>query len=371
MSPRSNKPVSHKHYPRGSSFYANSNCDVSFQLSQASGEEPPTPFSDRGSDVHAVIYGKETDDDGIREEAQVLLSVRDQLVNDWSDGSPTTVFREKRLWLTKGMKPFYSGQPDEFIVQGRRVLLNEYKTSWHPLDDWVATNSQIRAYVPLIDAELKGQIDEITATLIKPGKQVPPAIFDREAIDDAHEWAVAVAATSMSKAEKVPKRGPWCKYCSGKVLCPLWRDEMLSLSELSSAIAGDVPDSMLRAIAPKLHLAREVADKLLARLYERVRAKPDFFADWHFAPAVSRRKIDDVIEAFNALVVRNKVLTTAEFLVSSRLAVNDLELNIRKNQGITAQQARRLLEQLLAGVMQHNKGRDTLVYAPRDEQLEE
>lgn len=364
--PAPSKKLSHRKYPRGSHFYALANCDVSFQLSQASGEDPPTPFSDRGSEVHGVVAGKATDDEGIREEAILLQNEQAQKLLAWglenkADGD---VYTEKRLWMWKGVKPIYSGQPDEYIVEGRRAFLSEYKTGWHPLDDWTATNCQIRAYVPLIDADLKGQLDSITAAIIKPGKQSPPAVFDRDAIEGARAWAISVAERAMSKEEKVPNKGPWCKYCSGKVLCPLWRQEMISLADLGSAIASDVPDSMLRSIAPKLHLAKEVSEKLLARLYERVRAKPEFFRDWHFHPTAPRRKIEDVIEAYNALVVRNKVLSAGEFLVCTRLAVNDLEQRLRKSQNITHVSAKEMMNTLLAGIMEYKSGKDELVYEP-------
>ena len=115
--PAASRALTYETYPRSSSFYAMANCEASFQLSQASGEEPSTTFSDRGTDVHGVISGKiplELAEAQLKEEAKFLTELRDQRVAEWLDQSPYkgTVVREKRIWMRKGMKPFYSGQPD-------------------------------------------------------------------------------------------------------------------------------------------------------------------------------------------------------------------------------------------------------------------
>ena len=367
MSPK--KVLDHKRYPRGSAFYALSNCEISFQLSQASGEEPPTIFSDHGNEVHGVLTGKVPAADieqGLREEADHLEGLRQLRLSDWlEDNKPFTEYTEKRLWMRKGTVPLFSGQPDKFVVQGRRVFLSDYKTGWHPLDHYVATNCQIRAYVALIDVELEGKVDEVTAAIHKPGKQSPPAIFDRQAIDDSIAWARYVATAAVSSEPKTPTRGPWCKYCSGKVLCPLWREEINTLAELSTAIVSDIPDSALRELAPHLELAKMVAEKLLARLYNRVSARPDFFADWHFHPQSPRRKIDDTIGAYNALVVREKALSPGEFLVACRLSITELEKRVRHASGSSVNETKLFLDQTLKDIMEYASPKPALVYDPK------
>lgn len=365
------KQIDHRNYPRASAFYALANCEASFQLSQASGEEPPTPFSDRGTEVHRILSGKLKEkeaDPGLVDEAQELRRQRDQMLSEWSSGKDhlVQIATEKRIWMRNGLKPIYSGQPDEYAVETdtKRVLLSDYKTGWHGLDDYVATNCQIRAYVPLVAQETGST--EITAAIHKPGRLSPPAVFDVDAIYDARDWAVSVAMRAMSKGEKKPNRGAWCKYCAGKVLCPLWRDELSSLAELSSAIASEVPDSMLRSIAPKLHLASEVCERLLERLYERVKARPDFFTDWKFKPGSAKRRIEDTVEAYNQLVVRNQILSPGEFLTCCRLAITETESRIRKARNLSVKSTQELMAEILAGIMEARRGRDVLVYDPKE-----
>ena len=366
------KSLSFKDYPRGSGFYAYSNCTVSFQLSQASGEEPPTEFSDRGTDVHGGIRERKHDDPDIWDEAKALIDLRDDRVNRWSQGGKQTIVREKRLWIRQGLKPIYSGQPDEYVVEGRHVFLSDYKTGWHPQDAYAATNCQLRAYVPLIDADLKHEIDDITVAIHKPGAQSPPAIFDREAIDAAYHWAVSVAATAtVEGTRKKPNRGPWCKYCAGKVLCPLWREEIMSISELSAAIASDIPDSMLRQIAPRLELAKQVTEKLLERLYDRVKAKPDLFSDWGFKEGQTKRKITDTIGAYNGLVAKSKVLSAGEFLACCSASITNIETLVKKHTGLNNLPLKDKVAELLGEALEIKQNKDQLVYEPKEALLED
>lgn len=358
-------------YPRSSSFYAMSNCEASYQLSQASGEEPPTVFSDRGTEVHEVLSRKVDPgkaDPGVREEAELLEAQRQERLSEWRGDAALAAkaVREKRLWIRHGLNPLYSGQPDSYVLVKKDGFLSDFKTTWHPLDDIVATNAQIRSYVPLIDEDYKHRLDSITAAIHKPGKLSPPAIFDREAIDDAREWAIEVAVHATEHGKKTPNRGPWCKYCAGKVICPLWRDEVMSLGEMAAAVTEDIPDTQLRLIAPKLALAKTVVERLEARLYDRVRSRPEFFKDWSFEPGVPKRKVTDSIEAYNILVVREKVLTPGEFLLCASMGVTLLETMVRRNKKLTVKGASQFLNQVAGTVIGKTDPKPKLLYDPKE-----
>src|SRR6266436_9100588 len=224
-----------KRYPRSSFFYAMDNCDAAFELSQASGEEPSTPYAEKGTRVHAVLakkLPKEQLDDAEADLAADLDVQRSKLLQGWLNGNEIEFeLVEERLWMRKGLKPLYSGQPDRVVLSERRLLIPDFKTGWHPLDHIVATNVQLRSYVPLAvaycDENDMGPIKEVTVAIHKPGKKSPPAVFDVEAIVDAEDWALDVVDRATKPGPKKPNRGPWCKYCSGKVICPLWRDEII------------------------------------------------------------------------------------------------------------------------------------------------
>ena len=359
-----------KAYPRASSFYALDNCDLAYRLSKASGEEPPTIYSDRGSDVHQVISGQARNvdklDSDVIDLAKELSRQRSLRLEKWMGEStaPIKEYLERRLWLRQGLIPVYSGQPDNWVLQEARVFLSDYKSGWHPIDHYVATNAQIRAYVPLIDEELDHRMEEVTAAIHKPGKKSPPALFGRVEIDEARSWALDVVARAKDATRQKPNPGPWCTYCSGKVLCPAWQDRLVNLGELVSSPIADLPDLVLRDLAPKLEMASTVIDKLSNRLYERVKARPDFFKDWRFDSGDERRVINSVSKAFEALVDKDGSLSTEAFLKACRANVTELEAAVRQAKGLSVSGAREWMLKVLEGVLEKKRNKDKLVYDP-------
>lgn len=370
----------HKGYPRASSFYAYSNCAASFALSLQSGDEPPTPQSDHGTAVHAVISGKVdrgTVEEEVLEEADALKAQKQAFFDQWV-GADYAGHVEERLWMRFGTKLVCSGQPDEWgrsvtarNLPGPVVALSDIKTGWHPFDEIVATNSQIRAYAGLIYQYCGNDIDRLVAAIHKPGHPLSPAIFDRVALEESLKWTaevatIAIEGLTMSPPPK-PNRGPWCKYCAGKVLCPLWKDEVMSLSSYADISVAELPDSQLRAIAPYLDQAAAVVERLQLRLRHRVNARPDFFSDWRLEPGVARRRISDTIAAFKVLCGKDKPLDAGSFLSACRVSVTDLQIMLRKALGITSRAAADYMDKELAeGILDRTKPEPKLVYDPKE-----
>jgi hypothetical protein len=366
-----------KRYPRSSFFYSMDNCDAAFELSQASGEEPPTIYSDKGTSIHAVLaeraLPKELDD----AEADLAADLSDQrrrLVDGWVNSQVDFEMIEERLWMRKGLRPVYSGQPDRVIVSGPRVLIPDYKTGWHPLDHIVATNSQLRSYVPLAVDEIElrrgelGHVEEVTVAILKPGKKSPAAVFNAEAINDARAWALDVVARATAKGPKKPNRGPWCTYCSGKVLCPLWREDILTTAGQADVAVRDIPDLVLRELAPKLAIAATVIEKLKARLEARVKEAPDHFPDWRFEPGQKKRHISSVFKVAKALIDA-KHLTSGQFLECCSVGITKLEDGIRKANDFTVSQTAEVLKATIGDYIDLKPDKDKLVYDPQPKVL--
>jgi Protein of unknown function (DUF2800) len=367
-----------KRYPRSSFFYSMDNCDVAFELSQASGEEPPTIYSDKGTSIHAVLAGRVLPkelDDAEADLAGDLSDQRRRLVEGWLNGKKVEFeMIEERLWMRKGLRPVYSGQPDRVIMSGPRLLIPDYKTGWHPLDHIVATNSQLRSYVPLAvdEIELRGgelaQVEEVTVAILKPGKKSPPAVFNAQAIKDARDWALDVVARATAKGPKKPNRGPWCTYCSGKVLCPLWRDDILTIAGQVDVAVKDIPDLVLRQLAPKLSIAATVIEKLKARLEARVKEAPEHFPDWRFEPGQKKRHIAHVLPVAKALIDA-KYLTSAQFLECCSVGITKLEEGVRKANDFTVSQTAEVLKSTIGGYIDLKPDKDKLVYDPKPKVL--
>jgi hypothetical protein len=365
----------HEKYPRSSSFYIFSNCDPSFELQQAAlaaGEEPATVFSDRGNDTHGVLSGRIdpalVDDATVELAAELDTQDKDFAGKLYKKADVNEEKAEERLWLRNGLLPLYSGQPDRWtLFEGNKVYLRDFKSGWHPLDHYVATNSQLHSYVALLDEHYEHKLDTVIIQIIKPGKKSPPAIFDRDAIHASRMWALAVVDKVTRPGPKTPTRGPWCTYCAGKSLCPLWAKEIQALAPMIEADVTEIPDLVLRELAPKLSLAATVIDKLLARLKSRVKARPDLFPDWRFAPGDARRSIKDPARAYSALVDRKHLLDPDAFFASVSVAVTRLESHIAKDQKVTRASAAELMANALGDLMEKVAPEPHLVYDPAGE----
>jgi hypothetical protein len=364
-----------KKYPRSSFFYPMDNCEVAYELSVASGEEPPTVYAEKGTAVHKVLARKAdpaTLDPADADLAKDLDTKRLRLEDRWLDGAkPDEVLIEERMWMRAGLTPIYSGQPDRVVRVGRKVFIPDFKTGWHPLDHYTATNCQLRSYVPLADEHFDG-IEQAMVAIVKPGKLSPPAIFGPQEIADARAWAVAVAnRATKPEPEKTPNKGPWCTYCSGKVLCPLWRAEVLSFAERADLVVSEIPDAALADLAPRLELAATVVKKLQDRLWGRVQLAPANFPDWRLEPGDKRRSIENLGELYDRVVTRDAAMSFSEFLDACRISIGDVEETIRKNKKYTWAETYDYFAKKLGELITVKPNRSKLVYDPKPKQLQE
>lgn len=362
-------------YPRSSSFYIFSNCDASFELQQAAlaaGEEPATVFSDRGTEVHSVLAGRIepalVDDATIELAAELDTKDKAQAAKLYAKEDVNEEMSEMRLWMRNGLLPLYSGQPDRWtLFEQENVYLRDFKTGWHPLDHFVATNAQLHSYVALLDEHYAHRVKMVIAQIIKPGRKTPPAVFDPEAIHKSRMWALAVIERVTRKGPKTPTRGPWCTYCAGKSICPAWIKEIQTMAPLIDAQVSDIPDLVLRDLAPKLGLAATVIEKLLARLKSRVKERPDLFPDWRFETAAPKRSIAISAGAYDQLVERTRLLSRHEFLDCAHMAITKLESHISRSKKVSRATAAELMAQALGDFMQKVVPEPHLVYDPPGE----
>jgi hypothetical protein len=260
------------------------------------------------------------------------------------------------------------------ILSGTRLLIPDFKTGWHPLDHIVATNAQLRSYVPLAVGEIEArggdlvEIEQVTVAIIKPGKKSPPAVFDRQAIHDARVWALDVVDRATSKGPKKPNRGPWCTYCSGKVLCPLWRDDILQVAARVDVAVRDIPDLVLRELAPNLSIAATVIEKLQVRLEARVREAPNNFPDWRFDPGEKKRHLEHVAKAAQILI-EGEYLTSMQFLDCCSAGITKLEANIKKANDFTNAQTAEVVKKTIGHLIDIRPNRDRLIYDPKPKEL--
>jgi Protein of unknown function (DUF2800) len=352
---------------RGSFFYVADNCALAWELCQKSGEEPSTPYADKGTRGHAVLAGRlppeELTHAETRDVEKLYAKYQAQLA-DWLAGDQVTrsLIETEFVYRAK-LKPIYSGHPDQVIFAGeRRAFIPDFKFSWQPLNGMTATNRQLMAYVPLVKQRYP-ELESITTSIIAlSNRKNPPALFKAHDIKAAEIWALSVAKRAYDPGEKHPDPGPWCQYCSGKILCPVWEGQIAELAAKEADEPDAITDEALSQIAPKLSSAKKVIDRLQARLEQRVREAPEKFPEWTFKPGRVIRKIVNPLKAWK--LVRDRI-SPDEFIQGCDPSIVSLEEAFHKHFPGTRKESDAELERLLAAAIDKRRAKSSLVYDPK------
>lgn len=101
----------------------------------------------------------------------------------------------------------FGGTTDCVKIQGRRVVIPDFKTGKWPVDPYM--NAQLMCYSSIIAEH--HDVDEFVGVIVQPkpikGPKIKTATYTLEQID-AHRERVAEAAVSDHKAV-----GDWCRFC--------------------------------------------------------------------------------------------------------------------------------------------------------------
>jgi hypothetical protein len=352
---------------RASETYIYENCDASYGLMQQAGQEPTSIWADKGTRIHRVLAASQEINAGdlTPDESQIFedlfAGLRRQL-EVWRQGQEIdrSWIEQEFVWRISG-DVHYVGHPDKVLKSGDRLFIPDFKTSWQPLDGISATNAQLRAYVAIVDANIEDDIREATVWIDKPGRKDAPAVYDREAIQQAKILLRNTAVRVTGKGEKTTNRGPWCTYCSGKVICPAWHQEIQSFAADIEPI-DSLPDQQLAELAPKLDIAAKVIERLKARLEERVKANPEFFSDWRFKSGHLVGKIESVAQAW--LSIKSE-FDPKTFLELTKLQIGKLTEAYRELHKCSWEDARAALEKKLGNNFKYVRTKDQLVYDPQ------
>jgi len=330
-------------FPRASGFYAYANCVVSFRLSQAAGPEPSSTDSVFGTSVHAILTGGASPidfDSSVREMAATLERSYTQSFHAWEKSLPENarlgeLYSERRLYFKRAHFTLASGQPDRFLAASTHHVYRH-------------------------------KIDSLTAAIHKPGSTLPPAFFTKSDLVLATKWVKEITSDSIAPPpDSYPRKGPWCRYCSGKILCPLWQAELTQLSSFALTQLDSLSDQALANLAPRLDLAAKIISRLSERLYDRVAHCPASFPGWSIIQGSFRRKISSPAQAYKHLV-KNGPLDHDTFLAATRVSISALRSVLSSTLSLSPQAADALLESSLSpdGTLTKTQSPPTLSYDP-------
>jgi len=329
MSKKQN-PALESLFPRASAFYAYANCAVSFRLAQAAGPEPDSVDSAFGTATHALLARKKKDE-VTPEQKQMALELEAQYQKSfasWLESAlapPGPLYSERRLYLKENHFTLVSGQPDRFRRAGAHAYLADFKTSWHPVDSSPATNAQLRVYAALIWDFYHQRLDDLEAVILKPGPRLPPTIFTRSDLTLVRQWTIDIATSQLAPPPGTqPRKGPWCRYCPGKILCPLWQAELKNLASFTLDQLDALSDQALANLGPRLELASKIITRLQERLYDAVAKRPASFPGWSIVPGTTRRKITSASQAYKILVSSLALVSHQDFISATRVSISAL-----------------------------------------------
>src|SRR5215475_64886 len=316
-------------FRRASAFYAYSNCAVSFRLAQAAGPEPDTADSTFGTATHALLAKKKKAEatPEATEMARDLEAQYQKSFASWTQSisaPPGPLYSERRLYLKQDHFTLASGQPDRFRRAGANAYLADFKSSWHPIDAFPATNAQLGVYAALIFDFFHQRLESLHAAILKPGNRLPPTIFAEGELVEVRHWTIDIAQRALAPPPGAqPRKGPWCRYCSGKILCPLWQNELKNLASFTLEDLDTLSDQALANLGPRLELVSQIITRLSQRLYESVSLRPSNFPGWSITPGAFRRKITSTTQAYQ-LLVRSNTIDHDSFLSASKVSITAL-----------------------------------------------
>jgi hypothetical protein len=256
------------------------NCPPSFKLGQLF-KDPGSADASTGDKIHAALerWGEHGSEDGLSIEdiqtAEMCIDQRNELLDNWiGDEQDYTVHKEKRLVMTPLGKVFddspelkvkvvFSGKADYVAVFGEGALVIDYKTL-HGEHDHAAVNDQLRALAVLVS--LRHGVSQVRVAIVQPWKGKPTvANFDKDALDNARAWLMAVLEIERNSTPDQANPGDWCKFCPARVNCPAFTGPALATAETAIIQISSMDDETARKAL--FARAAELPDGELAARY--------------------------------------------------------------------------------------------------------
>jgi hypothetical protein len=299
--------------------------------------DEPSAESDFGTAVHKAACGSINRVKLPLEQQECLdrlMAKRFRLVTSWN-GSAKVGYLERSLSMWDGL---LTGHPDEYIVEGLRALIIDYKTIQWGEHAPSPENLQLRSYCLLVDEE-HGPLDEITVAIIQDGHEPAPCVYTREDLAVARLELVRILETARLSTGD----GPFnpgevqCRFCRGKVICPALKDAAIEMRQgiptkiAATVIAENLPADLLAA---QLNLSGPVQwylDAIKAEGKRRLDADPESVPGWTLKEGRKIRTITDIVEVCERMA--DKGIPWEEIAKACDIGFGEIEGLVEKHVG--------------------------------------
>jgi hypothetical protein len=342
-----------------SSYYRDSHCYANRAMAKEAeqmGVIPPefTEATERGKRVHA---GEPATPDE-QEAMTVTLRRLTKEMQSLGEGELVDSGKEKRFYLRDGFIPYFSGQPDRYIIYPKMIVVGDMKPGFE--EDWEAWYWQVFCYAAILYENFgkKELVKGVISTRFYGSKSWTwngGQLLGM--IDTIKEVADRFLGSNVR-----PYAGSWCKYCKARLICK----EALQLPAQTHLPVEQLPGGIIGAdIVAKLKLVMAIAKSRLDWYRDRVQADQQFLDGQWTLRTKKTPTITDTCQAIDEIYSHN-LLVKRDVISCAKISVPELRDKLReKHPGMTHQEAQKTIEQVLGELYQVKESEPWLVEATK------
>lgn len=261
--------------------------------------------------------------------------------------------REQELWVHDAEgRELIPGHCDLWRYWPRvRLLAIADKKFGYKVVTPAAANPQLRVYA--IGGAEKWDADNVVVGVTQPRlpyeERLTMAAYSRNDIDRARKELEWILLTSRQPDAPLVAGDDQCRYCKAKLLCPAYNEKYSALKVAEERTLDECTDDQLDRILLAISFAHYIEDQ--AREVARARVKAGGMPNWKLGKESEARSIADVRRAISLLVLRGDV-TEADVKDSLKMSIGPLEEKVRMRKKCTWKEAREIVSETLASVIE-------------------
>jgi len=332
--------------------------------------DDPNEFQEQGTRLHALVADPSLPRDGCSpSELELIESVEKSEAQFTALGGRMQNYQEfveRQFSFHWNGEVLFVGHPDRVRIypSQKLAICSDYKFGFKEVQSADA-NLQLRCYLAMIAEEYP--VENYYGAIYQPrvSSRSIAVHYTRQDIEKARLEIKAIFDACY--AENAPRRpSPQaCEFCNARLSqsCPehiSWINAVQTVGRLPVSAWTDEQMEIFES-------RRSAAIKFIDDVHEQIKkikaANPDRLPGWELRPGAEVRRVTDLVRAWTALQSHMSAQQFSDQCDVSIGGLEDLLYNMRKNtpQKISQKEARRLINQLLEGIIEKRRNKPSLV----------
>jgi CRISPR/Cas system-associated exonuclease Cas4 (RecB family) len=342
----------------GSGIAALALCNGKFQLeSQVPDTDDAGPYALMGTRIHSFLAGEEIALN--QEEANIAALCQENYSTaiETIGQEVTDSIIEARYWYEES----WSGQIDRIDFFGsEKAMVTDYKTGRNSVG-YASENLQLRAYAVLVKKHFP-QLKEIYVAIIAPmtGESLTIAHYDESDLAMADKEISDIIAKALAPDAKRSPSPDACKYCRAKAICPEAQGEVRAMVKVDTAIVPQLTNDQLSDYLEKVEILEPLFEAFRSEAKKRLQDGQEIAGRKLQAGRTTRS-----VSAEDAWKVIQKSgnFLYSQFLEACKVSIPQLEKVVARAFDLNAKEAKAILEEKLADVMETKTSEPIMVRA--------